>query len=91
MVPTIPKPKATRRVYWDHLATTGHLPQDIPQAVGWGSLPPTNNAQNPCRTGLWEMTTSVVQHKGLLKDLEGQITLCHKSGHKPLDPTTLPL
>ena len=40
------------------------------------------------------MTTSVIQQKGLPKDyfvhIKG-ISLYHRSGEKPLDPTTLPL
>ena len=43
-------------------------------------------------SGLWEMTTSVIQQKGPPKDYppykEG-IPLYHRSGEKTLDPTTL--
>ena len=46
-------------------------------------------------TGLWGMTTSVIQRKGLSKDyivfIERGIPLYHRSGEKPLDPTTLGL
>ena len=53
-------------------------------------------ASSPCGlfgAGLWEMTTSVIQQKRasqrLTPHIKGEIPLYHRSGDKPLDPTTL--
>ena len=78
---------------WPSCTHVGHCFSPVlPQRVGL-IIAVHLSRTNVSKSGLWEMTTSVMQQKGasqrLPPNIKGEIPLYHRSGEKPLDPTTL--